>query len=165
MLLCISVCSTKTSGTLQSVTQLATFSVVVFVVFLWHNKRKLHISKEEVMGRWWKKVSALPAGKGIIIEGNQKAWGKQIPLWWRLRNPWVFLKVENHLPYRLYFDDGEECRLFKSILYTPFIAIRTGPNPICFLAIGTFRGAERELIEVAEEQLTENLDDSFITYV
>ncbi len=117
------------------------------------------------MGLWWKKVKMLPEGKGLTLDGSELSFPKKVPLLWRFTNPWVVLKVGNYRPYRLYYDDGVERRLYKRVLYTPYIAVRLGPTPICFLAIGTVQGSERALTRVEEEVLPPHLDDTVITYV
>jgi hypothetical protein len=120
------------------------------------------------MGLHWNKVEHLPpvpATKEIIVHPNPHALGKQVPLLWRFVNPWVVLKVENHRPYRLYFDDGKEKRMYKKILYTPFVAVRSSNVPIRFVAVGTMRGAPRGLTFAASAEIPRQNDELYITYV
>ncbi len=117
------------------------------------------------MGIRWKKAKQLPSGKGYIIEGKGGVFVRMIPFLWKFSNPWLYFKVEGPLPYHLYRSDGKECRVYKSILYSHYIAVRSGIEATCFMAVGTKNGNERKLTLVEESSLSELTDDSVYEYL
>lgn len=113
----------------------------------------------------WKKVKQLPPGKGHIIEGEGGICGRLFPFLWKFSNPWLYFKVDGPFPYCLYRSDGKECCEYKSVLYARYIAVRSGIEATCFMAVGTKNGNERKLTLVAKSSLSELIDDSVYKYL